>query len=646
MQELQGTRNAANMMKRNMFSSFVYTLGLLLVIVGGGLFLNSSSLSLTRSPGLPGKPAQPETIATNGADLWDADTATTGPSFDFPSNSTGAQGAGVSPLFKQYYTDHQGAVTLGPAVTVAFPTDWGWMQFFASDALLLPGNQADHRFDKDDPLFTLIANGLQDSATDIIRLPLLQALLTGGSQVSPVDGTSALTYADLRRATNPNLMFPAPRASVSASSAVSEEDQGVFVEEGSRAGKAVGHLIPAQIWNYINLADTAPDGWETDFGPPLTEALAFSSREPDGVHHLLIQLFWRGGIILDRDAVDASGRPLISRLETSIAYLRTLGAPAPAIAAQQPVWVPGASTILDAPGTGQVVAHVGPNFPLTLLGDAAWSGGTLWYHAQWGEAQPDGDGWIAASALTFDSPGNVPGWASFDALSPSLAAYLASIGGNVDAVVYDVTRQRYYTYNAEEQFITGSSMKVPIMLTFLTMTEQEGREPDANEMNLLTTMIENSNNDSASALYYGEIGGAAGVASYLQSIGISGLNPDPDAWGLSLITPQSMVNLLTLLYDGRLLTGHDRDLAFNWMENIESDQQVGVGDTAPSASVVAMKDGWLPGPDGLWAMNSSGIVMAGQETYIISVYTQEQNSLQDGQAIARHICGAVASLLT
>jgi beta-lactamase class A len=240
----------------------------------------------------------------------------------------------------------------------------------------------------------------------------------------------------------------------------------------------------------------------------------------------------------------------------------------------------------------------------------------------------------------------VPGWASFDALSPSLAAYLEGIGGNVDAVVYDVARQVYYTYNASAQFITGSSMKVPIMLTFLDMTEREGREPDAHEMSLLTTMIENSNNDSASELYYGEIGGAAGVARYLQRIGISGLSPDPNAWGYSLITPQAMVDLLTLLYEGKILTPSDRDLAFTLMEDIETDQQVGVGDTAPAEALVAMKDGWLPGPDGLWAMNSSGIVMAGKETYIVSVYTQEQNSLEDGLAIVRHVCRSVASLLT
>jgi hypothetical protein len=45
-------------------------------------------------------------------------------------------------------------------------------------------------------------------------------------------------------------------------------------------------------------------------------------------------------------------------------------------------------------------------------------------------------------------------------------------------------------------------------------------------------------------------------------------------------------------------------------------------------------------------MNSSGIVTLDSETYIISVYTDEQNSLADGQAIAEHFCGAVASLLT
>ncbi len=107
-----------------------------------------------------------------------------------------------------------------------------------------------------------------------------------------------------------------------------------------------------------------------------------------------------------------------------------------------------------------------------------------------------------------------------------------------------------------------------------------------------------------------------------------------------------MVKLLTHLYDGSILTASDRQLALYLMEHIQSNQQAGVGDTAPSGATVAMKDGWVVGPDGLWDMNSSGIVTVGQETYIISVYTQDQYSLENGQAIVRYVCGSVASLLT
>jgi hypothetical protein len=81
------------------------------------------------------------------------------------------------------------------------------------------------------------------------------------------------------------------------------------------------------------------------------------------------------------------------------------------------------------------------------------------------------------------------------------------------------------------------------------------------------------------------------------------------------------------------------------MENVESDQQVGVGDTVPGGANVAMKDGWVTGHDNLWGMNTSGIVTLGKEIYIISIYTQEQSSLDDEQAIVRQVCSTVASSL-
>ena len=58
-----------------------------------------------------------------------------------------------------------------------------------------------------------------------------------------------------------------------------------------------------------------------------------------------------------------------------------------------------------------------------------------------------------------------------------------------------------------------------------------------------------------------------------------------------------------------------------------------------------MKDGWVPGPDGLWEMNSSGIVMDGAEVYIIAVYTKDNASLGAGQNLVRQISSMVASHL-
>lgn len=642
MRELKGMRYPARSTRLQAVLVSNIMLMVFLAIIAGTM-LSYSSSDITEPKYHPfAAPLVSKTVVMNGADNWNGDEEVTTPGYDF--SSPASQKTSISPLFEHYYASHSGSKNLGTPLTVAFPTDQGWIQFFESGALLMPTVHKKLTHDASDPLSALITTGMTDLSTGIMRIPLLQALLTVGSLV-PVDGGgSSLTYVDLRKATNPNLMFAAPKASSAAASSLAE-NQAVFIKGGTRAGKDVGHLIPQIFWSYINRSAISPDGWETDFGDPLTEALAFTVTKDGSTHHMLVQAFWRDGLLLDQDTFDASGQPLVQRLNTGVAYLRTVGPPTVALSAQQTIWAQGDTTLLNAPGTGHPIAHVGQYFPLTPLGDIDWIKGMLWYHVQWVAPKHKGSGWVGASAITFTSPGDVSGWASFDVLSPDLAAYLAGIGGDVGAVVYDVAHQRYYSYNANTQFITGSSIKVPIMLTFLDMIEQQERQPDNDEMNLLTTMIENSNNDSAEILYHDEIGDAAGVASYMDRLGISGLNPYPFAFGWSLVTPLTMVNLLMRLDKGTILTGYHRDLALNLMEHIESDQQVGVGDTAPGGATVAMKDGWVPAPDGLWAMNSSGIVTSGQETYIISVYTRDQNSLGDEYAIVQHICGTVASLL-
>ncbi|MFL5592273.1 MAG: serine hydrolase [Ktedonobacteraceae bacterium] len=643
MQELKEVRRPAGLRwPQSLFVSRNTLIVFLVIIVGPTLFY--SDLIITRWHGLPGTPAACTSVGFNGANHWVGDRKVTAPAFDF--SAPASQEVNTSPLFERYYHSHSGVTSLGAPVTPAIPTEQGWIQFFASGALLLPTAQQKHRLNAEDPLVELIDTGVRDQSSGIIRLPLLQALLTAGSQV-PVGGDrSPLTYVDLRKAANPDLMLPIPAASGTATP-THAGSQKVFIKGGTRDGQDVGHLVPLPLWSYINRADVSPDGWEKDFGAPLTESIPFTVTNHGKTHQLLVQVFWRDGLILDETTPDVSDQPQIQRLDTGVAYLRTVGPPTFEISPAQTIWSQGETALLDAPGTGHAVAHVGQDFPLTLLGDANWKMGMPWYHVQWTVPKRTATGWVSAAAITFTSPGSVPGWASFDVLSPDLAAYLDSIGDNVNTVVYDVTRQRYYSYHADAQFITGSAIKAPIMLTFLDMVEQQHRKPNAYEMALLTTMIENSNNDSAAILYQNEIGGAAGVTRFLQRIGIAGLDPDPGVnFGWSVTTPLAMVKLLTHLYDGSILTASDRQLALYLMEHIQSDQQAGVGDTAPAGATVAMKDGWVVGPDGLWGMNSSGIVTVGQETYIISVYTQDQYSLENGQAIVRYVCGSVASLLT
>ncbi|GAC1400809.1 MAG: hypothetical protein NVSMB49_13810 [Ktedonobacteraceae bacterium] len=623
----------------------VLVMFLLVLVMGSATFASASAFSHKHPFG---SVSRQKTLVTNGADQWNNDTQTT------PLVSSlsllGAKHFDVSPLFSIYYQHRGTRNSLGNPLTPAFPIDHGWLQFFEAGALFLPVQQQyAHIVQSTGTMLSELVNtGIKDPVTDVVRISFLQRLLTSGS-LAPIGGEgSSLTYVDLRTATHPNHMVAAQvtnELTAFKPKPIITNSQGMFVKGGMRAGENVGHVIAQPFWSYINRSDIAPDGWQEDIGIPLTEALPFTMTYNGNPHHMLVQVFSLGGLLFDQDIPAISDQPSIYRLNTGLDYLHTFGLPDVKLDTKQEIWSQEDTSLLDAPETGNEIAHVGQHFPLLLTGDTAWSDGMLWYHVQWTALKDTYNGWIDADTVTFTLPTtDSVSQTSFDAFSPDLTAYLNDIGPNASAVLYDVTHQIYYTYNSSTQFIVASSMKVPIMFTFLDMVEQQGRDPDDNEMVLLTTMIENSNNDSASALF-SAIGGADGVTSYMQKIGVTGLSPDNDSWGYSVITPQAMVDMLTLLYQGKILNAAHRSLAFDLMENIEPDQQVGVGDTAPNGAVVAMKDGWVTGPDGQWAMNSSGIVTVGNETYILAVYTQEQPSLEDGQAITRHVCGSIASLL-
>jgi hypothetical protein len=122
-------------------SFFVSREPIILVLVSSCAFLLLSwgFLISIQAHGLPATPTVNKVTVVNGADSWEDDSKTTPASFDFSANKP--QSLSISPLFEPYYYSHSGATSLGVPVSVAFPTDQGWIQFFAWGALLLPANQ-------------------------------------------------------------------------------------------------------------------------------------------------------------------------------------------------------------------------------------------------------------------------------------------------------------------------------------------------------------------------------------------------------------------------------------------------------------------------------------------------------------------------
>lgn len=301
----------------------------------------------------------------------------------------------------------------------------------------------------------------------------------------------------------------------------------------------------------------------------------------------------------------------------------------------------------EARSDASVQVHLGVNFPVTLTSRNAVVDGAVWDEAAWQTPGRGGTGWLPEADLTDTKPGAVAE-AEFDALDQDLADYLGDLGSRVGVSVLDVTRGTSYGYNAGAHFLVASSMKVPIMLTLYSQLEARKKKPTASQVQLLTTMIENSNNDSATNLYK-QIGWQRGINNFTKAVGISGLSPAPTTigWGYSTITPAAMVALLAKLNNGSILSEPDRSQALYLMRHIESDQRVGVGDSSPESAIVEMKDGWVDIDDasGPWVMNSSGIVIGQGEVYIIAVYTIRDRSTAAGFDIARHVCKVVGQKL-
>jgi hypothetical protein len=241
-----------------------------------------------------------------------------------------------------------------------------------------------------------------------------------------------------------------------------------------------------------------------------------------------------------------------------------------------------------------------------------------------------------------------------------LARYVASTHYYITAAVYDRQTGQTWVLNPHPGVAehTASIVKVEIMGAVLKKADDAGGDISPTELSLLQTMIENSNNDSATTLWY-DAGGPSAIQSFDDSVGMTGTtasqlqwipgSTDLPGWGWTTTTALDQVKIVRdFAYPNSLLTANNRHYGLSLMENVESDQAWGVSGGVPAGTTIALKNGWLPldlGDDSNWQIDSIGWIDGHGRNYVIAVLSQGGALMQDGINAIDYISGKVYAAL-
>jgi beta-lactamase class A len=208
--------------------------------------------------------------------------------------------------------------------------------------------------------------------------------------------------------------------------------------------------------------------------------------------------------------------------------------------------------------------------------------------------------------------------------SPALVAALNARSGVISASVLDLTTGVSYQYRPGQLAITCSIVKVEILGTLLTHAQAAHRSLTPAEQSLATVMIEDSDNDAATALW-NEVGGAAAVHAFDVSVGMTATTPNV-AWGLTTTTAADQVTLLRhVVQSNAVLSDASRAYMLGLMEHVTPSQAWGVSAGVAPGVTVALKNGWLPYGQG-WHVNSIGWINGAGRNYLIAVTTFDNPS--------------------
>jgi Beta-lactamase enzyme family len=228
-----------------------------------------------------------------------------------------------------------------------------------------------------------------------------------------------------------------------------------------------------------------------------------------------------------------------------------------------------------------------------------------------------------------------------DPLSGGAASYAAGRSGSVLAAVYDVRTGQSWRLGDGLPQAEASVVKLDVLETLLA--GQGGAALSPGDQSLSQSMIEDSDNDSATSLW-DEAGGAAGIGFYNDRAGLTRTTPSAcvtcagfawPGWGLTTSVPDDQLTLLKQLVTPGprpLLSDTGRSYALSLMENVAPGQRWGISGGVPAGVTVALKNGWLPLDEAStdWQVNSVGWVSGDGRDYLAAVFTTGNRGEQYG----------------
>jgi Beta-lactamase enzyme family len=228
-----------------------------------------------------------------------------------------------------------------------------------------------------------------------------------------------------------------------------------------------------------------------------------------------------------------------------------------------------------------------------------------------------------------------------DPLSGTGAAYVAGRSDTVLAAVYDLKTGQTWQLGDGTAQDEASVVKLDVLEALLA--RQGGGLPSHANQALAQSMIEDSDNDAATSLWY-DAGGTEGIGTYNGRAGLTGTTPSQcvtcvrfpwPGWGLTTTVPRDQLTLLRQLVapgPHPLLSAAQRSYALSLMENVTAGQAWGVSGGVPAGVTVALKNGWLPlnDADTDWQVNSVGWISGDGRDYLVAVLSTGNPTEQYG----------------